>query len=76
MPVALASSVRCRTGNLRAASMRAPAFTVAFHLRGRGQSRVGALGDRASALLTIAHALLVEPRAPGSPARLTTWPGR
>jgi len=56
--------------------LHAPAFTVAFHLRGRSSSRAGALEEGERALLTIARALLVEPRAPGSPARLTTWPGR
>jgi len=57
-------------------SLHAPAFTVAFHLRGRSRSRAGALETGERALLTIARALLVDPRAPGSPARLTTWPGR
>jgi hypothetical protein len=76
MPVALASSVRCRTVSLRAAICTrrlAPSRSTCVDEAGRG-SEHSWKGDRA--LLTITRALLVEPRAPGSPVRLTTWPGR
>jgi len=57
-------------------NLHTPAFTVAFHLRGQGRSRAGALEKGERALLTIARALLVEPRASGSPVRLSSRPGR
>jgi len=57
-------------------NLHTAAFTVVFHLRGRSRSRAGALEEGERALFTIARALLAEPRAPGSPARLATWPGR
>jgi len=68
----------CRTKDLRTASHTRRLTHVAFQLRGRGSSRAETLERRRfRALLTsIARALLVELRAPGSPGRFAEGSGR
>jgi hypothetical protein len=71
MPVALASAMRCRTEGLRATTCTHRLACDAFRLRGRDKSWAEALEQRRFCALLddVAHALLVAPRAPGSPAR-------
>jgi hypothetical protein len=76
MPVALASAVRCRTGSLRAAICTrrlAPSRSTCVDEAGHGPEHSSKGYARS---WKIARALLVGPRAPGSPARLTPRPGR
>jgi hypothetical protein len=76
MPVALISTVRCRTGNLRATVRSRRLSHVAFHLRGRDRLWAEAPEQRQTrGLGRFARALLVALRAPGSPARLVVRSG-
>jgi hypothetical protein len=78
MPVASASPVCCHTGGLRAAirsrrlSLRRVPLARTRRIAGRG-ARAKAWFARSCD--DVARALLVTPRAPGSPARFAPWSG-
>jgi hypothetical protein len=78
MPVALASPVRCHTVGLRTAirsrrlSLRRAPLARTRRITGRG---VRAKAWFARSCDDVARALLVTPRAPGSPARFASWSG-
>jgi hypothetical protein len=78
MPVALASPVRCHTGDLRAVirsrrlSLRRVPLARTRRIAGRG-ARAKAWFARSCD--DVARALLVTPRAPGSPDRCASWSG-